>query len=309
MLTLMKTMNVSAALHMDLAPLISLVATSVITVFGVPLNIFLLVIFIKSATLHTLESSFVANLIVADIFLGVHALVGSIIRSLSFEDKNYEKLLCLGIHIVNVYISSAQLYALCFLTFDRFMKVVYPFRHSRLCTKRNIILVITISHASSVLTAASTGWNFHWDGVHYCIMYYLTTDDILIVYVIFIFCILMAIFGLNLKILLVARRQHKEIMVQSRPTASEEAKATNTRNIGKILGILTLFTFVTYIPTWAYITLLVLDVPIKTSLSDGLAFTSMILWKLNPLVDTLAFLLCRKDIKSCALKLLKARSN
>ena len=116
----------------------------------------------------------------------------------------------------------------------------------------------------------------------------------------------MAIFGFNLKILMVAKCQRNEIMVQARPAASGETKATNTRHIVKILGILTLFTFVTYIPTWVSMVLFILDAPIKTSLSDGLAFVSMLLWVLNPLADALAFLLCKKDIKSCALKLIKS---
>ena len=119
----------------------------------------------------------------------------------------------------------------------------------------------------------------------------------------------MVICGLNMKILIVARRQHRKVKAQARHGASEETTATKARNIGKILGIVTLFTFVTYIPSWVYIALLILDIPIESSLSDGLAFVSMVLWASNPLVDTLTLLLCRKDIKSCARKLLRPGSD
>ena len=111
MLTFMTTMNETAVFADRLAPLISLVATSVIALFGLPLNIFLLVVFIKSAALHTLENSFVVNLITADILLGIRGLVTTIFRYLSFKDKSYKRQLCLGMHSVNMFISSAQLCA------------------------------------------------------------------------------------------------------------------------------------------------------------------------------------------------------
>ena len=307
-LSSMIAMNETDVFHVQLAPLITLIATSVITIVGLPLNIFLLIVFIKSGTLQTMENSFVANLIVADLFLGINNVIYSIVINLSFEDKTYERHLCLGMHVVNMLMCSLQLYALC-LTFDRFMKVLYPFMHNRFCTKRNIIFAFIITYSLSVLVGASSGWNFRWNGEHYCLMYYLTTDDILVVAVISMFCIIMCIFGLNMKILMVARRQRMAIMAHERHGASEETTASNTRNIGKILGIVTMFTFVTYIPSWVYIALLILAIPIEKSLSNGLAFVSMVLWVSNPLVDTLTFLLCRKDIKSCTRKLLRPWSD
>ena len=301
----MITMNETEVFRAQLAPLISLVATSVITIVGLPLNIFLLIVFIKSATLHTLENSFLANLIIADLFLGISDLIHAIVYNLSFEDKTYERYLCLGNHVVNVCISSLQLYALCLLSFDRFMKVIYPFSHNRFCTKRNIIFAFITTYVLSVWVGVSSGLDFQWDGEHYCTIYYVNTNVMLITSFLFLFCVIMAIFGFNMKILMVARRQNREIMAQARHGASEEITATNARNIGKVLGIVTLFTFVTYIPSWVYTALLILDIPVENSLSNGLAFVSMVLWTSNPLVDTLTFLLCRKDIKSCAWKLLR----
>ena len=309
MLILTNTMNETGGFHVSLAPLISLISTSVITLLGLPLNIFLLIVFVKSATLHNLENSFVANLIIADLFLGISALGNAVFQNIPFADKQIKRMLCQGIHSVNMYINAVQLYAFCLLTFDRFLKVVYPFTHNRLSTKRNIILVIVMTYTFALLIGISSGLNFEWDEEHYCLMFYLTSADIMLVSGLFLFCIILAIFGLNMKILMVARRQRMVIMAQARHGASEETTTTNARNIGKILGIVTLFTFVTYIPSWVYIALLILNIPIENSLSDGLAFVSMVLWVLNPLVDTLTFLLCRKDIKSCVQKLLRPESN
>ena len=107
---------------------------------------------------------------------------------------------------------------------------------------------------------------------------------------------------------MVARRQHRAIISQARPTTSEETQSSSIRNIGKILGILTLFTFITYIPSWGYTALLIAGVEISKPVSDSLAFASVILWNCNPLVDSFTFLLCRKDIKVCAFRLLKSGS-
>ena len=207
-----------------------------ITIFGLSLNIFLLVVFIKSATLHTLENSFVVNLIITDIVLGIHALGYTTFQNigLSFENKYYDTIGCLGMHSVNMCISSAQFSAFCMLTFDQFLKVVYPFTHNRLCTKRNIILVIITIHAVAVIIGVTSGLNFHRDGEHYCLVYNLSTADSMIVSFIFLFCVIMATFGLNLKILMAVRHQRREIIAQARPAVSEETKATNITNIGSL---------------------------------------------------------------------------
>ena len=297
-------MNETVAYSSGLAPLISLVVVLVITLSGLALNIFLLAVLIRSPSLHTLENSFVAHLAGSDFFLGIIAIGHSIFLNFSFEDKNYEKQLCLGLHALRIYISSVQIFNFWWLTFYRFLKVCYPFTHDRFCTKRNVILSIILTHSVSIMATVMGRVNSDWNVEHYCIMFYIGTADNKIVFSLIVVCILMTIFGLNLKILMVARRQRREIMVQARSTTSEETQSTNTRNIGKVLGILTLFTFVTYIPSWSYTTLLIAGVEISKPVSDSLAFASTILWNCNPLVDSFTFLLCRRDIKTCAFRLL-----
>ena len=144
------------------------------------------------------KTAFAVNLIITDLVLEIDAIGYTTFQNISFEDKNYET------NSVNMYISSTQFFAFCMLTFERFLKVVYPFTHNRLCTKRKIILVIIVS------TGVTSGLSFHWDGEHYCIVYYLSTADSMIVSFLVLFCVIMAIFGLNLKILMVARRQRRK---------------------------------------------------------------------------------------------------
>ena len=186
------------------------------------------------------------------------------------------------------------------------MKVVYPFTYERIFSKRNIIIVLTISYTIYSLQTLATWKVFQWDTGHFCNLYHTSATKDLISYYITMFCGMVPILGMNLKIVMVARRQCREIMAQARPVASQETQATNSRNIGKVLGILTLFTFVTYIPSWFIIGLIIAGVQIRDLVFDGLAFSSLLLWNANALVDGLAFLFCRKDIKETAWKFLKA---
>ena len=89
------------------------------------------------------------------------------------------------------------------------------------------------------------------------------------------------------------------------PSAPQAEQRENSRSVGKILGILTLFTFVTYIPAWLLSAFIIADVNIGESVFDTLAFAALLLWNSGPLVDALAFLLCRKDVKNSALKICK----
>ena len=167
------TMNETAAFLSNLAPLISQVVVLMITISGSALSIFLLVVLIRSPSLHTLDSSFVAHLAVVDFSLGIGASGHAIFLNFSFEDKSYERRLCLGLNAVAMYIYSAQIIALWWLTFDRFLKVCYPFTHNSFCTKRNVILTIIFTHSIAIITTVIAIVDFDWNSEHYCIMFYL----------------------------------------------------------------------------------------------------------------------------------------
>ena len=298
-------MNETQAFDVALAPLISLVAVSVINIPALILNVFLVVVFIKSPRLHTLENSCFINLVVIDIVVGLETLGVSVFLILPFEDFGYHYQVCLGITMFSNYLFSIQLFGLSWLTVDRFVKVVYPFTYNMICTRRNVIIIVVFTHVNSIVVMLLPLVRFQWDGEHYCMMYYLSSANDSISFFVLIFSILVILLALNVKILMVARRQRREITAQARSAASDEVHATNTRNIIKVLGILTLFTFATYIPSWFYVGLLSAGVDINESVSDGLAFTSIILWNCSSLVDALAFL-HRKDIQLCTLNLIQA---
>ena len=110
-------MNETESSTILLIPWISLAITAIINISGLTINIFLLSLFIKSPNLRTLENSFVINLIACDIYLGFHSLGYAVFLAIPFEDKEFQKQLCLGISMVNTFAYSVQFNALFWLTF------------------------------------------------------------------------------------------------------------------------------------------------------------------------------------------------
>ena len=130
------SLNNSKSSLVDLAPLISLVAVLGINIPSLVLDIFLLVVFIVSTSLQTLDNSFVINLVVSDLLFGFSCLGYSILLNLLPEDKDYANQVCMVIYIVSGYLITAQIVALVWLTLDRFMKIVYPFTYNKICNKK-----------------------------------------------------------------------------------------------------------------------------------------------------------------------------
>ena len=232
----------------DLAPLISVIAVTVINIPGLLLDIFLLVVFAKSKRLQTLDNSFLINLAVFDLLFGLSCFGYVVFLNVSFKDKEYENQLCMIMHIATGYLSVAQLTALVLFTVDRFVKIVHPFTYNRICSKRNVILILTLPHVLIPVQVVTSIHAYQWDGEHYCLYFYLSPRENLMYFCIIMFCVLLFLLGLNLKILMVARRQSRQIQAQPQPQL-ENAQAANTKSIGKVIAILTLFTFVAYIPS------------------------------------------------------------
>ena len=290
----------------DLVPLISLIVATVICIPGLVSNIFLLVVFIKSKKLHNLDNSFLINLAVFDLQFGLGSYGYIVFSNVSFEDKDYENQLCMIMYIVTGFLFTAQLTALVWFTVDRFVKIVHPFTYNRICSRRNVIIILTLSHVLLPIQVVTSIDAYQWDGEHYCLYYYITPSETLMSFCTVMFCVLLFLLGLNLRILMVARRQSRQIQAQPQ---FENAQAANTKSIGKVIAILTLFTFLGYIPSLFYAGLFAAGVEITDAVADGLAFGSLILWTSSCLMDALTFLLCRKDVKECALQFLNARED
>ena len=302
-------MNETTSSGINPISMVYLTAVSLTNVSGLTLNVFLLVVFIKSKSLHTLDNCFIINLTVTDILVGIDILGYAVFLILPFEDKALHGKLCFRMHILTSYLYAVQFYALLWLTLDRFLKVVYPFTHNRMCIKRNVILIIVGGHAVSALQMIPTVETFQWDGQQYCLYYYFMPTTILFFFCLYMLCAMKILLCLNMKILLIARRQRREIVAKARPVVSAETQTNNARNISRVLGILTLFTFVTYVPSWFYAGLLLADVKASDSVMDAFAYGTLVLWNSNALVAALAFLLGRKNVKLCPMKLLKFRRN
>ena len=298
-------MNATESSTDTLAPVVSLVVATIITVPGLSLSIFLMIVLLKSRNLHTLENFLLVHLITFDFVNGVDFFGYVIFLNVRFNDKDYERLSCFIIHVVTTGLNSAQFLATCTFTVDRFIKIVYPFTYNKICTKKNLITLVAVCHSYTLLQLIGTVKLFEWDGQDLCLFYFLSPKAPLAVMYGLMLIAIGILLAMNLKIVLVARRQRREIMVQSSATEQTQTSASsdNSKNTGQVLGILTLFTFVTYLPAWMFSALVIAGVDTDAAAFRILAFIALILWNCNTLVDSLAFLFCRKDVKCCAFQI------
>ena len=211
---------------------------------------------------------------------------------------------CLCLMILMTYLSAGQLLALVAMAMDRYIKIVHPFAHNRICTKRYVCWIILAIHLTSVVAAVAFGVCFTWNPNDTCYYQYTSLQFVLIIYQVLVFIGLLLILAFNVKILLVSKQQQRQIQVQARPSSVTISSAIN-RSFNKVLGSLTLFTFIIYLPNWALFATSAAGVNIRTPMFDFVTAAVALLWNLGLLFDPLMFLLCRKDIKAFAVKLLK----
>ena len=269
------------------------------------MNAFLMVVLIKSRRLHTLENCFVVNLVVYD-FLYTVGVVGHVtFWNLTLPEPQRISV-CFILMVQAFYLIAAQFIALWIMTIDRFIKILYPFTHNRICTKLYVTLVLLSGHLISLVGAITSGLYFSWDPQNRCNYIYTYPDFLLISLQTTVLVGLVVIVVMNIKILLVSKQQQKQIRVQNQPEPPTVGTSTNvSTSSNKVLGSLALFTFITYQPSCPVLAAKNLGVAIdKTVLALMIDATSF-LWMLNPLLDALLFLLIRKDIKEYAIKLLK----
>ena len=198
------------------------------------------------------------------------------------------------------YLPTGQLLALVAMATDRYIKIVHPFIHSRICTKRYVCWIILAIHLLSAMAAVTFGLCFSWNPNDTCFFQYAFPKFTLLIYQVLVFILLLLVLALNVKILVVSKQQQRQIQVQTRSPSS----AMN-RSFNKVLGSLTLFTFIIYLPNMALFATPAAGVNIKTPMFDFVRAAVALLWNLGLLFDPLMFLLCRKDIRACAIKLLK----
>ena len=275
----------------------------VIQTGAVFLNILLMYVFVKSKNLHTLENSFLVNLVGFDLACALTSAGFLIYRFLSLMVP--ERITaCFCLMILLVCVATGQFMAFLAMALDRYIKIVHPFTHSRICTKKYICLLLLSVHLVAVGATVAFTMHFTWDPKDACSYQYTFPTFIFIIYQLVVLTGLMVILLFNVKILLISKEHQKHIQVQTR-SSSMIASSSISRSTKKVLGSLTLFTFITYLPNYALLVISAAGFNIRTPAFDFVTEIAAFLWNLGLLFDPLVFMLCRKDIKDCTTNLLK----
>ena len=242
-------------------------------------NMFLLFLVFKSRGLRTLENSFIVNLIAFDLACTV-TLIGIVIYWYLYLTIPQRITVCYCIMTFLNYITTGQFASLLAMAIDRYIKIVHPFTHIKICTKIYVFWILLVVHLVSAAGALGLGLQFTWDPKDACFFTYTFSQSALTVYQLTVLAGLLAILIFNVKILIVSKQQKKQIHVATR-SSRVYSSSSISRSQSKILGSLTLFTFITYVPNWILLALSAADVTVRTPAHDFITITVALLWNIG----------------------------
>ena len=269
-----------------------IILTSVFSTAAVILNGILITVIAKNKTLQQVENTFIVNLAFGDILLSCCGY-GSIII---WNERHRDVSVCLCFVVASSFATGMTLFFLSAMTLAKYVQILYPFHYTQLCTKRNVILITITIHASCVGLIASSVLIFQGNNMLLCSIFTEFSNDSQIVIVSLVTVIILLVAFTNIKILYVSRKKRNDVEDLNRTLAPVHGI--------KVLAVLVMFTFVLYIPFWTFLLLKIMyEMPQDTL--DNFALCAALSWFVTPVVDGIAFLFCRQDIRKYTWKMLR----
>ena len=272
------------------------------------LNIVLLFTIKSNRILQTLDNAFIVNLSVCDLMNGLAGIGNLILWNMPSLNKEMFRDLCLGVMILVNYVVMSEFAALFIFTVDRFLKITYPFKHDIICTNLRFIFLIVFIHSVSALATFCFSLTFEWDVTKECNYFNVFPQSVVIFVNTCIFISLSSMLVMNMKILFTSKRQARQINVQLvsvRPTGNSNPEPeVKSVHVGKILGVLSLFTFVAFVPYWVYLGIQLAGVKLSDYTQILLHNMGLYLWLMGPILNPLAFMMGKSDINACARQML-----
>ena len=99
---------------------------------------------------------------------------------------------------------------------DRYIKIVHPYTHIKICTQIYVFWILLVVHLVSVAGAVGLALHFTWDPKDACFFTYTFSQSALTVYQLTVLAGLLAILISNVKILILSKQQQKQIHVATR---------------------------------------------------------------------------------------------
>ena len=259
-------------------------------------------------SIQILENVFVVNLAVINVLLGI---CGSGQAALwNTEEQN--TLQCFTVLALTVYTIGASVFCVSIMTMEKYIKICYPFKYIKIFTKQNVIIITVIIHVVGIIGVGIAAPFFQEENkkMHgpVCALYDRTDNQFLSMgFISFIFVVILLQAFVNLKILYIVRQKQKQVhsLERNPGSSSNTAWFEHVRGV-KLLAIVVMFTFVLYVPIWTHM-VLGLFVDLTDEFNEKYMLCSVPIWHIIPVVDGIAFLFCRQDIRTRAWKMIRCK--
>ena len=286
--------NINSSLSPEVLYLFTLLSI-LISISAIVINGYILLTIARSKSLQVLENTFLANLAGLDILAGLANLGYPIVWN------NNNSTQCIWLMTFTTYTVMATLAQVTLMTLDKYIRIVNPFLHVKICNKRNVILATGIVHAFAIGTLPLVFLLYQDHDSLVCSVMFTLPREVLLSTQAFVFSNIAGIAFLNVRILYISWKKKNTVQVVSNSIAQSEG----VQGV-KVLAVVVMFMFILYVPAWTQFILQASHV-LQLKAQENFAVFSILLWMMTPMVDGIAFLFCRQDIRKCAWKLIRCK--
>ncbi|KAJ8311940.1 hypothetical protein KUTeg_010507 [Tegillarca granosa] len=131
-------------------------------------NTLILASLVRFQRLRSRINILIGNLAVSDLLLGL-VVIPFDIAFLHVKSLQEEKIPCLVRQSLNVILLDASILNLFCISLERYIAIVHPFKHAKLCKKRKLFILLSICWIVSIIVGAIPlmGWNA-WEPGIFC---------------------------------------------------------------------------------------------------------------------------------------------
>ncbi|KAL2082175.1 hypothetical protein ACEWY4_021993 [Coilia grayii] len=200
------------------------VAELVIAVLSTAGNLLVCVAVAINRRLRTVTNYFLVSLAVADVCVGALAIPCAILTDLGIPQ--HQLYLCLFMLSVLIMLTQSSIFSLLAVAIERYVAIFLPFRHQRIMTPRNALLIIVATWVLAFLIGLVPlmGWYRQPAESGHC-FFVLVVDMTYMVYFNFFACVLaplVAMFLIYARIFAVVKRQARRIAAERGAVATDK---------------------------------------------------------------------------------------
>ena len=127
------------------------IITNVQGTIGMILNTLAWLVVLRTKSLHNTTNYLLAYLAVVDSILCCYLIVFSATKMTQLPESSIGREIYCRIGFIELLISYSSIYALCLVTYERYIGIVHPLHYPRMMSAKNVIWIIFIALGMSFL--------------------------------------------------------------------------------------------------------------------------------------------------------------